>query len=202
LINTNEKLLFEIENKKVCGIDEAGRGAIAGPLVFAGVILKKEIPFLKDSKKLSPKKREALFESIIKNSKYHIVIIDSEEIDEIGLSKSIQKALKSIKEAFKDEDINFLFDGNSPFGVKEIFTLVKADDKIPEVSAASILAKVTRDKIMVELSKKYLGYGFEKHKGYCTKAHLDSIQELGISKVHRKSFKIPLKSVTKNIFGE
>ena len=198
--NEAKKMLFELEKNRICGIDEAGRGPIAGPLVVVGLILKKEIKGLRDSKKLTQKRREELFELIISENSYHIVIIDSKEIDQNGLSKSMKKALSQIKDALFEEDIQFIFDGNSSFGVSGLTTIIKADDKIDEVSGASILAKVTRDRLMEEYAKQYPNYSFEKHKGYCTKAHLEAIEELGLCPIHRKSFKIPLKSVTKTLF--
>ncbi len=171
-----------------CGIDEAGRGPLAGALVVAGVVLSKRIDGLKDSKKLTEKKREKLYEIIKQNSNWFIYEVSSDKIDEIGLSKAIKEALEAIKNHFKNE--KFLFDGNSTFGVSGIETLVKADDKVASVKAASILAKVYRDKQMIEYSKIYPQYGFEKHKGYGTKAHKEAILKYGLSPIHRKSFKI------------
>ena len=180
--------------KNLCGIDEAGRGPLAGSLVVAGVILKNEIVGLNDSKKLTEKKREELFEKIVKNSDYHIVSFCAEEIDEHGMSKCLQDALKEIV-AKMDTD-NFLFDGNSTFGVDALKTMIKADTKIPEVSAASILAKVTRDREMIGFSKIYPDYKFEKHKGYGTALHVSLIKKYGYCKIHRKSFKIKALEAT------
>lgn len=180
----------------LCGIDEAGRGPIAGPLVMAGVILNGEIPGLMDSKQLSEKKREALFPTIIENSHHHIVSFSAQEIDEMGISKCLAQGLKSIKEHLHSDD--FLFDGNSTFGVEGLRTMVKADAKIPEVSAASILAKVTRDREMVEFAKTYTEYGFEGHKGYGTKAHVNAIKQHGYSPIHRRSFR--LKALEPTLF--
>jgi len=175
----------------ICGIDEAGRGPIAGSLVMAGVILNEKIEGLNDSKKLSEKKRENLYEIIKNSSKWFIYEIKASKIDDTGLSKAIKESLLAIKNYF-DKDIDFLFDGNSSFGVSDISTLVKADTKVPAVSAASILAKVYRDRQMKEFAKIYPNYGFEKHKGYGTKAHLEAIAKYGYCKIHRKSFKIKL----------
>ncbi len=172
----------------LCGIDEAGRGPIAGSLVIAGVILKKPIKGLNDSKLLSEKKREKLFPIIIKNSFYHIVEFSAAQVDEMGISKCINEGLKSILDHLNIED--FLFDGNSTFGVSGLRTMVKADAKIPEVSAASVLAKVTHDREMIQFAEEFPQYGFEKHKGYGTKVHVQAIKTYGYSKVHRKSFKI------------
>lgn len=180
----------------LCGIDEAGRGPIAGSLVMAGVILHKKIPELDDSKKLSEKKREELFYKIIKNSDYHIEKFSALQIDEMGISKCLAEGLKNIMKNLNSED--FLFDGNSTFGVKWLRTMVKADASIPEVSAASILAKVTRDTEMVQLSKEFPEYSFEKHKGYGTAAHIDAIKKHGYCKIHRRSFK--LKALEPTLF--
>lgn len=178
----------------LCGIDEAGRGPIAGSLVMAGVILTKEIEGLMDSKVLSEKKREALFPLIIENSQHHIVSFSAEDIDTMGISKCLGAGLRSILNALQSDD--FLFDGNSCFGVEGLRTMVKADAKISEVSAASILAKVTRDREMVEFAKTYTEYGFEGHKGYGTKAHIEAIKEHGYCPIHRRSFKLKALQAT------
>ena len=172
----------------LCGIDEAGRGPLAGNLVIAGVVLKNEIEGLMDSKVLSEKKREALYPKIIENALYHIVSFSPQQIDEHGLSHCLGQGLESIQQHLEAEV--YLFDGNQTFGVLGISTMVKADGKIPEVSAASILAKVTHDRAIIEASKIYTNYGFEKHKGYGTKAHIAAIKEYGYSAIHRRSFKI------------
>lgn len=172
----------------ICGIDEAGRGCLAGDLVIAGCVLDKKIPSLTDSKKLSPKKREELFELLQVDARFHIVKFSSKDVDLFGLSACLKKALENIKEKFKG--CEFLYDGNTNFGVKGIDTLVKADAKVPEVSAASILAKVTRDKKMLEADKLYPLYGFASHKGYGTSFHIGKIKEYGYTPLHRKSFHI------------
>ncbi len=174
--------------KTICGIDEAGRGALAGPLAVAGVVLLKEIDGLDDSKKLSPKKREELFEKIIKNARYEIVFTDNETIDRIGLSKAIKISILKIKEVLK-ADV-YVMDGKTSFGVDGVEAIVKADSLVKEVSAASILAKVSRDRIMKELDDKYPQYLFKEHKGYGTKKHRELIEKYGMSEIHRKSFKI------------
>jgi len=173
---------------KLCGIDEAGRGPLAGDLVMAGVILKTPIRGLKDSKILSEKKREELYTKIIKNSHYYIISFSPQQIDEQGLSRCLASGLESIQKELK-ADI-YLFDGNQTFGVLGISTMVKADGKVPEVSAASILAKVTHDRAIIQASKIYKHYGFEKHKGYGTKAHIKAIKKHGLCNLHRRSFKI------------
>jgi len=188
-----------IQNSLLCGIDEAGRGPIAGDLVFAGVILEKQVYKLKDSKKLSEKEREKLFDKIKLASKFHIYTIPASRIDEQGLSLCIKEALLAIRSYF-GEDVAYLYDGNSSFGVENIQTLVKADEKVKEVSAASILAKVHRDNLMKEYDKLYPEYGFAKHKGYGTKAHLEAIKKYGYCPIHRKSFKPKALYEQKSLF--
>ena len=171
-----------------CGIDEAGRGPLAGSLCIAGVILHHPITGLADSKKLTEKKREALFEEILQNSTYHIVTFSASKIDELGLSKCLALGLREIMTTIGEAD--YLYDGNSTFGVSGLKTLVKADATVPEVSAASILAKVTRDREMIELALLYPQYGFEGHKGYGSKNHIEAIRAFGYCDIHRKSFKL------------
>jgi len=174
--------------KPLCGIDEAGRGPLAGSLVIAGVILKKPIEGLTDSKKLTEKKREALYPLVIENAAYHIVSFSAHEVDQKGISKCIQQGLRAIQKHLVQAE--YLFDGNSTFGVDNIRTMIKADSKVAEVSAASILAKVTHDREMIELSKQYPEYGFEKHKGYGTKAHIEALIKYDRCEVHRKTFRV------------
>ena len=181
---------------EICGIDEAGRGPIAGPLVITGCILLENIDGITDSKKLTVKKREILFEQIIQKSIYHIEWIWPDEIDKKGLSFAIQKGLKNIKENIKAE--KYLFDGNSNFGVSGIETIIKGDLKIKEIGAASILAKVSRDKYMLEIADKYPMFNFKKHKGYITKEHIEEIKKNGFSDIHRKSYK--LKALEPTLF--
>jgi ribonuclease HII len=173
---------------RLCGIDEAGRGPLAGPLTIAGVILHQPIVGLNDSKKLTEKKREELFKIICQNSDYHISRFSAEQIDNMGLSKCLASGLRDIMNALGEAD--YWYDGNSTFGVCGLQTMVKADTTIPEVSAASILAKVTRDREMVELALQYPQYGFEGHKGYGSAAHIEAIRQYGQCHIHRKSFKL------------
>ncbi len=180
--------------QKLCGIDEAGRGPIAGSLVIVGVILKNPIEGLNDSKKLSEKKRELLFELIIENSIYYIVSFSAHDVDEHGISKCLKTGLEEIIKEMPTD--NFLFDGNSKFGVSNIQTMIKADAKIAEVSAASILAKVTRDREMIAFSKTYHEYAFEKHKGYGTALHVNRIKRHGYCDIHRKTFKLKALEAT------
>ena len=176
------------EIRMLCGIDEAGRGPIAGDLVMAGCILTGEVLGLNDSKKLTEKKREALFELIIANSLYHVVKFSALEIDTDGISKCLASGLKEIMQNLNAQE--YLFDGNTTFGVDGLTTMVKADGKIPQVSAASIIAKVTHDRDILQLAKKYPVYQFEKHKGYGTKLHIEMIKQHGYCPLHRRSYKV------------
>ena len=180
----------------LCGIDEAGRGPIAGDLVMAGCILTSSIDGLNDSKKLSEKKRESLYELIIQNAHYHIVKFSALEIDTHGISICLRRGLEDIIKNLPCE--NYLFDGNTTFGVANLETMIKADGKIPEVSAASILAKVTHDRDIVAMSKKYPQYEFEKHKGYGTARHVELIKQHGYCEIHRRSYK--LKALEPTLF--
>ena len=174
----------------LCGIDEAGRGPIAGPLVVAGVIIKNEIKGLNDSKVLSEKKREALFEIIKENCYFHIVFTDAKTIDEKGLSFCLKSSIQEIMENLENKASEFLMDGNTSFGIQTLQHKIKADATVQEVSAASILAKVSRDRYMCEIANTYPDYNFEKHKGYGTKAHVEKIKEFGRCQEHRYSFKL------------
>jgi ribonuclease HII len=183
----------------LCGIDEAGRGPIAGPLVVSGVILLKNIIGLNDSKVLSDKKREKLFDEIKEKSKYHIVFTSAKTIDEKGLSFCLKNSIIEIMENLEKYCNQFLMDGNTSFGISNLSYKIKADATIPEVSAASILAKVSRDRYMYEISSLYQNYNFEKHKGYGTKAHIEAIKKYGRSDEHRFTFR--LKSLGEDEIG-
>lgn len=175
----------------LCGIDEAGRGCIAGDLVVAGCIFSENVSLiegLNDSKKITEKKRYQLYDTIVASTQYHIVTKSPLEIDDKGISVCMKEALEEIKTYLKAQ--KYLFDGNTDFGVKDLETMVKADGKIPQVSAASILAKVTHDRNIIADAQKYPQYGFEKHKGYGTAPHIASIERYGYSPIHRRSYKI------------
>ncbi|MCT7446918.1 ribonuclease HII [Aliarcobacter skirrowii] len=173
-----------------CGIDEAGRGPLAGPLVVAGVILLEDIQNIADSKVLSEKKREKLFDEIKQKSKYHIVFKSAKQIDDLGISFCIKESILEIMKTLQNDASSFLMDGNTNFGIENLQKEIKADAKYKEVSAASILAKVSRDRFMDSISANYPEYNFKKHKGYGTKAHVDAIKEFGRSDIHRFSFKL------------
>jgi len=179
---------------KLCGIDEAGRGPLAGPLCVAGVVFKSNITLLKefsainDSKKVSEKTREQLFEIIKENSHHHIVLTSNKDIDRLGIAVCIKNSIIEIMEHLKG--YHYLMDGNTSFGIENLGHLIKADATIKEVAAASILAKVTRDRCMHTVAETYKEYFFEKHKGYGTKLHLEMIKKYGKSELHRKTFLI------------
>ncbi len=172
----------------LCGIDEAGRGCLAGPLVVAGVILQKSIMGLNDSKVLSEKKRELLYPQIVQNSQYKIIFTDNKIIDDIGLSLAIKNSILEILKALNPSKT--IMDGNTTFGINNIEAIIKADASVAQVSAASILAKVSRDRYMVEQDGIYPEYEFKRHKGYGTALHVRKIEKYGLSPIHRKSFKI------------
>ncbi|OPX26658.1 MAG: ribonuclease HII [Campylobacteraceae bacterium 4484_166] len=172
---------------KLCGIDEAGRGPLCGPLVVSGVVLHKNIDALDDSKKLSSKKREILFEKIIQNSDYFISFSSNIDIDRYGLSFCINRSIREIQQNI--QATRYLIDGNTTFKATNISCEIKADQKYAQVMAASILAKVSRDRYMIEQAKIYPKYNFDKHKGYPTKEHRQLIQLYGLTPIHRRTFK-------------
>lgn len=180
--------------KKLCGIDEAGRGPLAGPLCVAGVVFKNDITLIKefvdinDSKKITEKKREYLFDIIKENSHHHIVLTSNKNIDRLGIAICIKNSIVEIMEHLKG--YSYLMDGNTSFGIENLEYLIKADATIKEVSAASILAKVTRDRFMDTISNDFPEYSFIKHKGYGTKLHIDMIKKYGKSDLHRLSYRI------------
>ncbi len=176
----------------VCGVDEAGRGPLAGPVVAAAVILPKDdkILFVNDSKKLSEKKREALFDEIKEKAvSYGIGIVDHKRIDEINILQATFEAMREAVGQLTPAPSVCLNDAVTIPGIdiKQV-PIVKGDAKSVSIAAASILAKVTRDKIMVGLGEKYPEYGFEKHKGYGTKAHTEAILKYGPVPEHRRTF--------------
>lgn len=179
--------------EKLCGIDEAGRGPIAGPMTIAGVVLKSKIKGLQDSKKLTQKKREKLFDIIKENSYSHIVFVNNSSIDKKGLTLCIKESILEIIKNIKAS--TYLIDGNTTFEIPSLQCKIKADETIQEVSAASILAKVSRDRYMDTISSSYPLYNFSKHKGYGTKEHIETIKKYGYCNIHRLSFKI--KSLNK-----
>lgn len=176
----------------VCGIDEAGRGPLAGPVCAAAVILPDNcvIEGVNDSKKLTEKKREALFDVIIEKSlAYGIAVADEKEIDEINILQATYLAMNRAFEKLEIKPDMALVDGNRDPGLGvPTRTIVKGDANSMSIAAASILAKVTRDRFMLEMDKKYPQYQFAKHKGYGTKLHYEKLTEYGPSEIHRMTF--------------
>lgn len=176
----------------VCGVDEAGRGPLAGPVCAAAVILKPdtEIEGLNDSKKLSEKKREELYSVITEKAvAYSIAFASVEEIEELNILGATFLAMRRAVEGLCPNADFAIIDGNrEPKLNVPAMTVIKGDSKSMSVAAASILAKVTRDRLLLEYDKKYPEYGFAAHKGYGTKAHYEAIAAHGITEIHRKSF--------------
>lgn len=188
-------MLKELDKKykDYIGIDEAGRGNIAGSMVFCAAKLKKgktidDISFANDSKSMSKKKREELYEEVMKVVDPFIVFVEPKYIDENGISKAHTYALEKIKDNFKNDKI--IYDGKARYGVDDIETLIKADAKVSIVAAASIIAKVSKDKEMEEQSKKYPEYDFKSNAGYGTKKHIEAIKEHGYTPIHRRSYNV------------
>nr|WP_297274891.1 ribonuclease HII [uncultured Agathobaculum sp.] len=176
----------------VCGVDEAGRGPIAGPVCAAAVILPAGIVIdgLNDSKKLSEKKREALFDVITESAiAWSVSLVDEKTIDEINILQATYRAMRQAVEGLPHPADFVYVDGNRSEGLALPYEcVVSGDARIPSVAAASIVAKVTRDRLMRNFSEQYPGYGFEKHKGYETRAHDAALLEHGPCPIHRRSF--------------
>lgn len=190
---------FDLENEKykegytaVCGCDEAGRGPLCGPVVAAAVILPRDLVIegLNDSKKLSEKKREALFDIIKEKAiAYGIAEASPAEIDEINILNASMLAMKRAVEALSVKADFALIDGNCSRGFDiPTMTVVGGDAKSASIAAASILAKVTRDRGCIELDREYPMYNIAKHKGYPTKEHMKAVREHGVAPIYRKSF--------------
>ena len=192
----SENTMWEIEDslglQVICGVDEAGRGPLAGPVCAAAVILPKHlrIPGLTDSKKLTDKKRRELFPIIQEQAiAYGIGLASESEIDEINILQATFLAMRRALDQLSVRPEIALIDGNreTDFGLP-VKTVVKGDSLSANIAAASILAKVTRDNLMVELAQQYPEYGFEIHKGYGTKAHYEALGTYGPCPIHRRSF--------------
>ena len=189
-----ESTLIASGIKQIAGVDEAGRGPCAGPLVVAAVILKDpfaaELSEVRDSKELSERLREKLFDVVIEQAlSYSIIEISVEEIDSFGLHKSNLEGMRRAINSLEIVPEYVLTDGYAIEGLAiPNLAVWKGDQVAVSISAASILAKVYRDREMVKLESKYPGYGLAKHKGYITAAHTKALAELGVTDIHRKSF--------------
>ena len=192
-------VLWELENElydaglgPLCGVDEAGRGPLAGPVCAAAVILPRglEIEGLNDSKKLSEKKREGLYNVIVKSAlSYGIAFATVEEIERLNILEATFLAMNRAIELLSVRPALALIDGNRDKGISvPARCVVGGDGKCADIAAASILAKVTRDRYMLQMAERYPAYGFEKHKGYGTAAHYAAIRAYGPSEIHRPSF--------------
>lgn len=183
----------------ICGVDEAGRGPLAGPVYAAAVILPSDcvIEGLNDSKKLTEKKREALFNEIKEKAlAYGIASADEKEIDEINILNATFLAMKRAIDSLSVRPDLALIDGNQkPHTDIEEVTVIKGDAKSMSIAAASVLAKVSRDRFMLEMAEKYPQYEFARHKGYGTKLHYEKIAQYGVCDIHRRTF-------LKKILGE
>lgn len=196
-MNTTD--LWELENQildsgvaPLCGVDEAGRGPLAGPVCAAAVMLPRGlvIPGLNDSKKLSPKKRDALYDAIVEQAvSYGIAFAAVEEIEELNILEATFLAMNRAIEQLSEKPALALIDGNRNTGIHvSSQCVIGGDGKCAEIAAASILAKVTRDRYMLQMAEQYPQYGFEKHKGYGTAAHYAALREYGSCPIHRPSF--------------
>ena len=176
--------------KLVAGVDEVGRGCLAGPVIAAAVILRKNIPGLKDSKKLSKKKREELSLIIMQNSYFSFGSSSPKEIDKINILQASLLAMKRAILNLSVEPGKILIDGiHKPDLNTDTQTIISGDSYIDEISAASIIAKVYRDNLMMQFDKEYPNFNFSSHMGYGTKMHKAAIKKYGITPIHRKSFK-------------
>lgn len=185
------EILFDDE-EILAGVDEVGRGPLAGPVIAAAVILNNENPIngLKDSKKLSHKRRVVLAEEIkSKALAWSLGRAEVSEIDKLNILQASLLAMKRAVETLQTKPDHVIVDGQfTPDVACKKSAIVKGDSLIPAISAASIIAKVYRDEEMMRLDKVYPGYGFSSHKGYPTKQHIESLQKLGITEIHRRSF--------------
>lgn len=192
-----EENLYSEGNKLICGVDEAGRGPLAGPVAVGAVVMKNDsmLEWVNDSKKVTEKRREILYDKIIEDSlAWSVQLISEKDIDELNIlnatKKGVTLAIKDIMEQLKTKPDIIILDA-----LREIDTfnipyqsIIKGDATCYSISCASILAKVTRDRLMKQYDEEYPEYGFAKHKGYGTKMHIDAIKQYGPTEIHRKTF--------------
>jgi len=198
----HEKNLNNRGYRSIAGVDEAGRGPLAGPVV-AGAVIIKDIRFkerIDDSKKLTANKREKAYREILKKSIVGIGIVDEKIVDDINIYQATKKAMQIAISKLKIPPDYVIVDGNMKIATKcPLKCIVEGDSKSLSIAAASIVAKVTRDRIMVEYDKLYPQYGFAKHKGYGTKEHMAAIKNHGASPIHRCSFH-PIKDLQTKLY--
>jgi len=177
---------------RIAGVDEAGRGPLAGPVIAGAVILDPDKPIegLRDSKRLSASRRDELFDQIRERAlAWAVGRADVEEIDRINILQATMLAMSRAVEALQPSADHALIDGNRcPDLSCTSRAIIKGDSKVPAISAASIMAKVTRDREMLDLDRRYPGYGLAQHKGYPSKAHIEALESLGVTPVHRRSY--------------
>ena len=186
------KLELQYVGKVIAGIDEVGMGPLAGPVVASAVIVDQNniIPGIKDSKKLTPKMREYLYDKITEHYTWSVSLIDNDEIDQINIREAAKKAcIMSVQKLGPNVEI-VMVDGNMKFQDPRFISIIKGDDLSVSIAASSIVAKVTRDRLMAELAKEFPQYLWHKNSGYGTKEHLEAIKINGLSPYHRKSFKV------------
>lgn len=187
-----EKELFEKNIHSIAGTDEAGRGPLYGPVVAACVVLPKDFKLegLNDSKKLTEKKRNEYYDYLIENVTYGVGIVNAKEIDEINIYEASRKAMiLAINEVKKQVKIDYILSDAMPIDLDiPVKPIIKGDAKSITIAAASVIAKVTRDKMMYEIDKKHPEYGFKNHKGYPTKKHIEAINKYGLIDGYRKTY--------------
>jgi len=193
--------------KNICGVDEVGRGPLAGPVVAAACVFNLDaepISGINDSKKLSEKNRELLFEKIVRQAvAFHIAIVDNNTIDTVNILQATKMAMQEAISIIDHKADLVLVDGVDSFKLAvPCMAIVKGDSKSYAIAAASILAKVTRDRIMKKADLEYPEYAFSKHKGYGTVTHIDAIREFGLCPIHRKSFTKKFVAQLDNIANE
>ena len=199
-INDFEKHYWSLD-KLVIGIDEAGRGPLAGPLVVAGVVFPKDYisEEIYDSKQLTEKKREQLYEVIIRDALYYdVVIVEVEIIEKLNILEATRWGMSEIA---KKANVDIVLTDALKLNVdKEVNDIIKGDQKSISIAAASILAKVTRDRIMYKMDEKYPEYNFKNNKGYPTKQHFKALEKYGITEIHRKNYKPVIKAMQSKLF--
>ena len=199
LLNDYENQARQAGYQAIAGVDEAGRGPLAGPVADAAVILASDRPILglNDSKKLSEMKRESLYNQIQAQAlAWSVVLVDAAEIDRINILQATKQAMRQAIAGLSLTPDLLLIDAVELDQIRgDVWPIIKGDAKSNSIAAASILAKVTRDRLMHQLDTVYPGYGFARHKGYCTAQHYDAIRQFGLTPIHRLTF---LKSLAKH----